>query len=270
MPELPEVETTRRGISPHLVGHTIDELRVFDRRLRWPVPRDLESRVAGQPLVSIRRRAKYLLLDLPLGSVIVHLGMSGRLQVVDNSHPRKTHDHVDWCFDHGLTLRLHDPRRFGCVLWNDSADAHPLIAHLGPEPLSDAFDAEYLYEAARGRNVALKNFIMNAKVVVGVGNIYASEALFLAGLHPLKPAKKLSRPASHRLTAAIMHVLTAAIAAGGTTLRDFFGGDGSPGYFSQELNVYGRRGEPCVTCGKPITQRGIGQRSSFYCTRCQS
>ncbi|MEL7309993.1 MAG: bifunctional DNA-formamidopyrimidine glycosylase/DNA-(apurinic or apyrimidinic site) lyase [Pseudomonadota bacterium] len=269
MPELPEVETTRRGVSPHLVGQTITELRVFDHRLRWPVPCSLADELAGQPLLNIRRRAKYLLLDVPDGSVIVHLGMSGRLQVVDSDHPRKKHDHVDWCFDHGLTLRLHDPRRFGCVLWSPSPDQHHLIAHLGPEPLSDNFDAAYLYSAARGRRVAIKNFIMDAKVVVGVGNIYASEALFLAGIHPLKPAHKLTRPGSERLTAAIKQVLTAAIAAGGTTLRDFFGGDGSPGYFSQSLNVYGRRGEPCVTCGKPISHRVIGQRASFYCTVCQ-
>lgn len=269
MPELPEVETTRRGISPHLIGKQIQRVRVFDSRLRWPVPDDLGERLNDQPLLGIRRRAKYLLLDVPGGSAIVHLGMSGRLQVVPTDHPLKKHDHVDWQFAHDLTLRLHDPRRFGCVLWSEQPESHPLLANLGPEPLSDAFDGATLYEASRARSVAVKNFIMDASVVVGVGNIYASEALFLARIHPLKAARKLSRPACDRLAAAIKQILASAIQAGGTTLRDFYGGDGSPGYFTQELNVYGRTGKPCTVCDKPVTQKIVGQRSTFYCTRCQ-
>ncbi|MEM6819215.1 MAG: bifunctional DNA-formamidopyrimidine glycosylase/DNA-(apurinic or apyrimidinic site) lyase [Pseudomonadota bacterium] len=269
MPELPEVETTRRGITPHLIGERIQTVKVFDHRLRWPVPPDLADNLEGQTLNSIRRRAKYLLLDVQGGSVIIHLGMSGRLQVVKSDHPRKKHDHVDLIFAHKHALRLHDPRRFGCVLWSEAPEQHPLLAQLGPEPLSDDFSGDTLYAASRGRRVAVKNFIMNAHVVVGVGNIYASEALFRARIHPLKPAHKLSRPACAKLADEIKVVLAAAIEAGGTTLRDFYGGDGSPGYFTQSLNVYGRTGEPCFECGKPVTQRVIGQRSSFYCTRCQ-
>ncbi|MEM9173156.1 MAG: bifunctional DNA-formamidopyrimidine glycosylase/DNA-(apurinic or apyrimidinic site) lyase [Pseudomonadota bacterium] len=269
MPELPEVETTRRGVSPHVVGREIVDVIVRQPRLRWPVPKDLKQILVGQGLSDVRRRAKYLLLDVERGSAMVHLGMSGRLQVVERQHPPRKHDHVDIVFDNALALRLHDPRRFGAVLFSATPDSHPLIAHLGPEPLSEAFDPDYLYTVSRSRKQAIKTFIMNAQVVVGVGNIYASEALFIAGIHPLRQAGKLSRPRMAKLVAAIKTVLTRAIAAGGTTLRDFYGGDGSPGYFTQELAVYGRAGERCTTCEKTVTQRVIGQRSSFYCTQCQ-
>lgn len=270
MPELPEVETTRRGVSPHIVGHRVERLIVREPRLRWPVPADLAETLEGQVVQGIRRRAKYLLLDTDPGSLIVHLGMSGRLQVVPSDHPCRKHDHIDIVFDHGYTLRFHDPRRFGSMLWSPEPLDHQLIAPLGPEPLSDAFDGDYLYERSRGRKAAIKTFIMDARIVVGVGNIYASEALFMAGIHPLRAAGRVSRQRMHALAEAIKVVLGKAIEAGGTTLRDFFGGDGSPGYFAQQLAVYGRTGEPCRTCGDTVRQRVIGQRSTFYCNRCQT
>ena len=270
MPELPEVETTRRGVSPHVVGHRIERLIVREPRLRWPVPDDLATRLEGRRINDIRRRAKYLLFDTDAGSLIVHLGMSGRLQVVPRDQRVRTHDHVDIITDNGFALRYHDPRRFGSMHWSAEPMAHPLLANLGPEPLSEAFDGDYLYERARGRRAAIKVFIMDAAVVVGVGNIYASEALYRAGIHPLRAAGRVSRPRMRALADAIKAVLAKAIEAGGTTLRDFFGGDGSPGYFAQELNVYGRGGEACPGCGADVRQRVIGQRSTFYCTRCQT
>lgn len=270
MPELPEVETTRRGVSPHIVGHKVERLIVREPRLRWPVPADLAETLEGQAVQGIRRRAKYLLMDTEPGSLIVHLGMSGRLQVVPSDHPCRKHDHVDIVFDHGYTLRFHDPRRFGSMLWSPEPLNHKLIAQLGPEPLSDDFDGDYLYERSRGRKAAIKTFIMDARIVVGVGNIYASEALFMAGIHPLRAAGRVSRQRMHALAEAIKVVLGKAIEAGGTTLRDFFGVDGSSGYFAQQLAVYGRADEPCRTCGDRVRQRVIGQRSTFYCNTCQS
>ena len=270
MPELPEVETTRRGVAPHVVGRRVERLIVREPRLRWPVPDDLAARLEGRRITDIRRRAKYLLFDTAEGSLIVHLGMSGRLQVVPADQRPRKHDHVDVVIDSGHALRFHDPRRFGSMHWSAEPMAHALLGRLGPEPLSEDFDGDYLYERARGRRAAIKVFVMDAAVVVGVGNIYASEALYRAGIHPLRAAGRVSRPRMHALAGAIKAVLASAIEAGGTTLRDFFGGDGSPGYFAQELNVYGRAGEPCPGCGKPVSQRVIGQRSTFYCTRCQA
>lgn len=270
MPELPEVETTRRGIAPHITGRSISQIVVRDARLRWPVPADLAARFTGETVERIDRRAKYLIFRTRAGSMIMHLGMSGRLQVVPVDHPVAKHDHMDVVMDSGYALRFRDPRRFGSVLYSDDPASHPLLATLGPEPLGPDFDGDHLYRASRGRRVAIKAFIMDARVVVGVGNIYASEALYLAGIHPLRAAGRVSRQRMQVLAEVIRQVLARAIDAGGTTLRDFFGGDGSPGYFSQQLNAYGRAGEPCNGCGKPITQRVIGQRSTFYCITCQT
>jgi formamidopyrimidine-DNA glycosylase len=270
MPELPEVETTRRGIAPHIEGQAVCDLIVRHHQLRWPVPRGLKQTLQGHRINSVSRRAKYLLLDFDHGTLILHLGMSGSLRIIPAGRAAEKHDHLDILFGNGKTLRLTDPRRFGAVLWTKENPAeHELLAHLGPEPLSDAFTDELLYQRSRNRHSSIKQFIMEGKVVVGVGNIYASEALFLAGINPKAIAGKVSRARYEKLTAAIKQVLTAAIAQGGTTLRDFVGGDGKPGYFAQQLNVYGREGEPCHTCGTPIKQITQGQRSSYYCPRCQ-
>lgn len=269
MPELPEVETTLQGIAPHITGKTVRGVIVRHPRLRWPVPKDLKQTLTDLQINSVRRRAKYLLLETANGTLILHLGMSGSLRILPVSTPPDTHDHMDILFD-DCCLRLRDPRRFGAVLWTrDAPEQHPLIAHLGPEPLSDAFTGEYLYRCSRNRQVPVKSFIMDGKVVVGVGNIYANESLFLSGIHPLKPCGKLSRKRFELLAENIKQVLAAAIRQGGTTLRDFQREDGRPGYFSQELQVYGKAGEPCPACGKPLSQKRIGQRSSFYCTHCQ-
>ncbi len=270
MPELPEVETTRRGIAPHVVGQRVTGVVLRQRRLRWPVPRALERELPGQVIRAVRRRGKYLLLDTDRGTAIIHLGMSGSLRIVSAASPAGRHDHVDIQFDDGCSLRLTDPRRFGALLWTTApAEDHELLAGLGPEPLSEAFDGDHLFGLARGRRVAVKNFIMNSRIVVGVGNIYANEALFMAGIHPNRAAGRVSRARYARLAAAIQAVLTASIGMGGTTLRDFVGGDGKPGYFRQTLRVYDRDGEPCHTCGAPLRGLRIGQRSSFYCTHCQ-
>ena len=269
MPELPEVETTRRGIEPHLVGRTVTELRVHEPRLRWPVP-DAVQALAGATVSAVRRRAKYLLIDVPDGSAIVHLGMSGSLRLVDPAEPRRKHDHVELVVDSGAVLRYHDPRRFGCLLWQPGREpAHALLAGLGPEPLLDDFDGETLFAATRKRNVAIKVLIMNAHVVVGVGNIYASESLFMAGIRPGRAARRITRAEAHRLSDAIKAVLNRSIVQGGTTLRDFVGGDGTPGYFAQQLFVYGRGGEPCRRCGTAVGQRVLAQRSTFWCSQCQ-
>lgn len=270
MPELPEVETTRRGIAPHIVGRTIVALTVRQRRLRWPIPQALERALPGQVIRAVRRRAKYLLLDTDAGTAIAHLGMSGSLRIVPSDQPAGKHDHVDIRFDTGFSLRLTDPRRFGALLWTTApVERHALLAELGPEPLSDDVSGDYLAGVARGRKTAVKNFIMDSHVIVGVGNIYANEALFIAGIHPQRSAGRISRERYEALAAAIKQVLAASIELGGTTLRDFVGGDGKPGYFQQTLRVYDRLGEPCRRCGAPIRGRRIGQRSSFYCLQCQ-
>lgn len=269
MPELPEVETTRRGILPYCEHQTIVQCTVRNPRLRWPVAADFSEQVVGQTIRTVTRRAKYLIFDLGRLSVLWHLGMSGSLRIATVQQPIRKHDHIDWVLSNDSILRFHDPRRFGSVVMTDDPDRHTLLYKLGPEPLSDSFTADYLYQQSRGKTVAVKNFIMNSGVVVGVGNIYASEALFMAGIHPLKAAGKVSLLAYRRLTDAIKTVLAASIEQGGTTLRDFVHGNGEPGYFKQQLRVYERAGQPCRQCEKPLTRRVIGQRSSYYCTQCQ-
>lgn len=270
MPELPEVETTRRGVQPYIEGQAITKMVVRHRGLRWPVPEGLETLVCGQTVDHVDRRAKYLLLRCDTGTLIIHLGMSGRLRVLDNDDNIGKHDHVDIYFSNGHVLRFTDPRRFGAVLWaEDDTDSHPLIAHLGPEPLSEHFDADYLYQRAKGRSSNIKSFIMNGEVVVGVGNIYANEALFLAGIHPAKAAGKISKKKMAGLVEAIKLVLDKALLAGGTTLRDFRRSDGKPGYFTQELHVYGRQNQPCLICEHPISCIRQAQRATYFCQQCQ-
>ncbi len=269
MPELPEVETTRRGIEPHLLGQRVDRVLVRDRRLRWPVPEDLDVRLSGQRIEAVERRAKYLLIKAETGTLIVHLGMSGSLRLVEAAQPVGKHDHVDILLESGQALRYTDPRRFGAMLWSEEALAHVLLASLGPEPLGEDFDGDRLYRLSRGRSMAVKPFIMDNAVVVGVGNIYASEALFAAGIDPRRPAGSISRARYLKLGEEIRRILAMAIERGGTTLRDFVGGDGKPGYFQQELFVYGRAGEFCKSCGSTLREIRLGQRASVYCSRCQ-
>lgn len=269
MPELPEVETTRRGIAPHCEGQTITRVTVRNPSLRWPVPEDLAQRLEGQIIRSVDRRAKYLFLNLDGGTVIVHLGMSGSLRVITDDTPALTHDHVELGLASGITLRFNDPRRFGCWLWTEAADHHPLIASLGPEPLSPEFNGPMLYRLSRGKQSPVKSFIMDNHVVVGVGNIYANEALFKAGIHPKRKAGRISLDRYHRLAEAIRETLSAAILMGGTTLRDFVNSDGKPGYFAQSLLVYGRTHEPCRECQTPLKEVRMNNRSTVYCPRCQ-
>ena len=269
MPELPEVETTRRGIAPYLEGVRVSRVIVRERRLRWPIPEDLDARLSGQCFVQIQRRAKYLLLKAENGTLISHLGMSGSLRLVPCGTPVAKHEHVDIEMESGLALRYTDPRRFGALLWSSDPLQHELLRNLGPEPLTDAFDGQRLYACSRGRSMAVKPFIMDNAVVVGVGNIYASEALFAAGIDPRREAGSISRARYARLADEIKRILTYAIERGGTTLRDFVGGDGLPGYFQQELFVYGRGGEFCKSCGAGLREVRLGQRSSVFCPRCQ-
>lgn len=271
MPELPEVETTCRGIEPHLVNRRVKAVIVRQPKLRWPVPEALADILEGEKLLEVSRRGKYLLLRFAVGHLLIHLGMSGNLRIVSKREDPSFHDHVDIEFTADKVLRLNDPRRFGAVLWTaEAVEAHELIAHLGPEPLSDTFTAEYLYERSRKRKQAIKTFIMDSKVVVGVGNIYANEALFAAGIRPTKAAGLVSRKKIELLAHEIKTVLAKAIKQGGTTLKDFVGGDGKPGYFQQQLQVYGRQGQPCRACKKPLKEVRLGQRSTVYCTSCQS
>ena len=269
MPELPEVETTRRGIEPHLVGQRVSRVLVRDRRLRWPIPEDLDVRLSGQRIEAVERRAKYLLIRAESGTLIVHLGMSGSLRLVDAASPAAKHEHVDILLESGQALRYTDPRRFGALLWSEDPLSHELLSKLGPEPLGGAFDGERLFQLSRGRSMAVKPFIMDNAVVVGVGNIYASEALFAAGIDPRREAGSISRVRYLKLADEIKRILAYAIERGGTTLRDFVGGDGQPGYFQQELFVYGRGGEFCKACGGTLREVKLGQRASVYCPRCQ-
>lgn len=270
VPELPEVETTRRGVAPLLESRVVRAVEVRDPRLRRPVDPALPAILTGHRLLRVARRAKYLLFEFDHGCLLVHLGMSGSLRVVARRNPRLAHDHVELDFGPDRVLRLRDPRRFGLVLWTTRDPLeHELLRALGPEPFDEAFCASYLHRRSRGRKLAVKNFIMDGKLVVGVGNIYASEALFRAGIHPLRAAGRIGRTRYAALVEHVRAVLRAAIEAGGTTLRDFVRNDGEPGYFRHDLEVYGRAGLPCMACGKPITMRVIGQRSSFYCTACQ-
>jgi formamidopyrimidine-DNA glycosylase len=270
LPELPEVETTRRGLAPYVRRRRIAALRIYEPRLRWPVARDLPRKVAGERIVCVGRRAKYLLLGLESGTLLLHLGMSGNLRAVPADTPRLAHDHFDLVLDSGLALRFNDPRRFGSLLYaRGDPHAHPRLAGLGPEPLAAAFDANYLFRITRGRRVAVKQLLMNGRVVVGVGNIYASEALFRARIRPQRQSRTLSRVDAARLVRAVRAVLRQAIRAGGTTLRDYLGADGAPGYFRQRLYVYERSGRRCRRCGTPVRALTQGQRSTYYCPSCQ-
>ena len=269
MPELTEVETSRRGIAPWVEGQTVSEVIVRDRRLRWPVPTDIDQLLPGQKIRSLSRRAKYLLFETDAGTVMLHLGMSGSVHIIDADEPAAKHDHVDIRLESGKALRFRDPRRFGSLLWARDAYEHDLLRNLGPEPLSAEFDGDYLWQKARGRRVSIKQFIMNASVVVGVGNIYASEVLFLSGIHPKRRAGRISVNRMTLLATTIKSVLKRAIEAGGTTLKDFYGGDGEPGYFQQQLEVYGRGEESCNRCKNEISLIVLGQRSTFYCKHCQ-
>jgi formamidopyrimidine-DNA glycosylase len=270
VPELPEVETVRRGVEPYVLQRRIDSAVVREPRLRWPVPPDFAGFITGRTVRGLQRRGKYLLFDLGGDRLLIHLGMSGRLLVLPRALPPRTHDHVDLQLDNGVLLRFHDPRRFGAILpWREQQPSHPLLADLGPEPLSEAFSGDYLFARSRGRSAPLKSFIMDGRIVVGVGNIYAAESLFLAGLRPQRAAGRVSRRQFEALADAIRRVLTLAIERGGTTLRDFAGATGEAGYFQQELMVYGRDGEACRRCGGIIRRVVIGQRASCYCPACQ-
>ncbi len=289
MPELPEVETTRRALAPHLEGRRVAAVTLRRPDLRWPIPAEVADLLPGQRIDAVRRRAKYLLLDTAVGSALLHLGMSGSLRVLPAKTPVGMHDHVDIVLDGrvldgrvlddvarrrgarnvGQVLRFNDPRRFGCLLWQPVGTTHELLQGLGPEPLSDAFDGDYLFARSRGRKAPVKVFLMDQRIVVGVGNIYVAEALFAAGISPLRAAGSISRERYRLLADAIRRILLHAITRGGTTLRDFLSPDGAPGYFEQELSAYGREGEPCPNCGRALRHGWIGQRATVWCTRCQ-
>lgn len=286
MPELPEVETTRAALAPHLLGRRIVATTLRRGDLRWPIAPEVSTLLPGQAIEGVRRRAKYLLLDTAAGSALLHLGMSGSLRVLPADTPLRAHDHVDFLLQErtaahpgaGTVLRFNDPRRFGCLLWQPPGQVHPLLEGLGPEPLPVAgmaadegvrFGGDHLFTMSRGRRAPVKSFLMDQRVVVGVGNIYAAEALFAAGISPLRPAGRVSRARYGALAEAVTTTLSRAIARGGTTLRDFISPDGAPGYFEQELFAYGRGGEPCRQCAGPLRQALIGQRASVWCPRCQ-
>jgi formamidopyrimidine-DNA glycosylase len=279
VPELPEVETIRRGIEPHVVGRAIENVIVRDRRLRWPIIKGFEKKLAGRRIGAVDRRGKYLLLDLgaPAGAaggnhdrVILHLGMTGNLALFEGERAVRKHDHLDLRLSGGLTLRFNDPRRFGAALWwPASHPTHLLLKHMGPEPFAPEFSADYLARLARKRSAPVKNFLMDGRIVVGVGNIYAVEALYRAGIRPMRQAGRVTRAEYAKLVEAVRAVLNDAIAAGGTTFRDFRDSNGEPGYFVQKLFVYDRAGQPCRRCKTPIKRLVIGQRSSYYCPKCQ-
>ncbi|MGZ5001005.1 MAG: bifunctional DNA-formamidopyrimidine glycosylase/DNA-(apurinic or apyrimidinic site) lyase [Methylomonas sp.] len=286
MPELPEVETSRRGIAPHIEGKIFKAVVIRQPQLRWPVPDSLAVLLPGLKLDSVGRRGKYLLLKTSQGTLILHLGMSGNLRITVPEQAPGKHDHVDFIFDNDCMdaggrampgasaadtlLRLNDQRKFGAVLWcENDVMKHPLLAQLGPEPLSDAFNGDYLMQRAARRNLPVKSLLMDSHIVVGVGNIYASESLFMAGILPTRPAGKISLQECRRLAESVKTVLQQAIDQGGTTLRDFTNAEGKPGYFKQALRVYGRAGQPCLTCAEPVQQTRIGQRSSYFCMICQ-
>ena len=270
MPELPEVETSRRGITPHILKQAVNQVIIRQKQLRWTVPSSICKILPSQIIQQVDRRGKYILLKTQAGTLILHLGMSGSLRILPHDSPAEKHDHFDILFDNGKLLRLRDPRRFGAVLWTAKDPLqHKLLENLGPEPLSNAFDTDYLYSKSRNRKVAIKTFIMNSHIVVGVGNIYASESLFLAGIHPGRSAHNISRQRYQRLVDSIKHILQQAIQQGGTTLRDFTHENGKPGYFQQTLSVYGKTSQPCLRCGTLIKQITQAQRSSYYCPHCQ-
>jgi formamidopyrimidine-DNA glycosylase len=268
MPELPEVEVSRLGISPHLIGRTLEQVVVRQRQLRWPVPDEVLA-IRHQAILGVSRRAKYLLVHLPEGDVLIHLGMSGNLKWLPVTTPAGKHDHVDWVLDDGTVLRLNDTRRFGAVLWQAKGTVHPMLAALGPEPLTDAFSPELLFASCQKRSSAIKLVLMDNHVVVGVGNIYANEALFKARILPTRPARDLTLAECAVLVRVIQQTLAFAIEQGGTTLKDFSQVDGKPGYFKQELLVYGRAGQPCQLCQRELTEIRLGQRSTVFCHHCQ-
>jgi formamidopyrimidine-DNA glycosylase len=269
MPELPEVETTRAGLAPHLIGRTVTGVTLRRKALRWKIPPAIAQQLPGQRILAVRRRAKYLLLDTEPGSALLHLGMTGVLRVLPPDTPVGTHDHVDVGLDSGRVLRFTDPRRFGCLLWQAAGTTHELLVDLGPEPLSGAFDGDYLFDRSRGRSAAVKTFLMDQRIVVGVGNIYAAEALFRAGIAPQRAAGRVSRERYARLAQAVKDVLAYAITRGGTTLRDFLSPDSEPGYFETELLAYGREGEPCTVCARPLKGAMLGGRATVWCGHCQ-
>lgn len=268
MPELPEIEVSRMGISPHLTDQKIKQIVIRQSKLRWPVSKELKT-LSGVRIERVSRRAKYLLLETELGSIVVHLGMSGSLRVLEQGVEHGKHDHVDLLLSNGKLLRYNDPRRFGSWLWIPKGESLSILDNLGPEPLSDLFNTDYLVPLASKRRVPVKQFVMDNKVVVGVGNIYANESLFNARIHPLRPANSLSYQEWQLLVEQIKLVLAKAIQQGGTTLNDFEQPDGKPGYFAQELQVYGKAGEACPECGEPIQQKMVGQRNTFWCDHCQ-
>jgi formamidopyrimidine-DNA glycosylase len=271
MPELPEVETSRRGIEPYLVGETIAQIHLHHQHLRWPIPQNIPEHFKDQIIRAVLRRGKYLLLITDVGSLILHLGMSGSLRIVSPTLPLKKHDHVELICANGFSLRFNDPRRFGCLLYTvEDPLQHTLLKTLGVEPLSTAFNTDYLFKKTRNKHVAIKQLIMNSKIVVGVGNIYANEALFKAGISPLTAAGQLTRAACQQLTRAIKTILNKAITVGGTTLKNFNQADGKPGYFKQKLQVYGRANQPCLQCEKPLTLIQLGGRQTVYCVDCQA
>ena len=269
MPELPEVETTRRGIAPFCECIQVAAVTVYNSKLRWPVPDDLAAHLEQQEILEVTRRAKYLLLRFNRGTLIIHLGMSGSLRVITDDAPLQRHDHIELTLATGVRLRYNDPRRFGCWLWTQDPENHPLLKNLGPEPLAPEFTGHYLHTQAKNRKVAVKSFIMNGHIVVGVGNIYANEALFSAGIHPQRPAGNISLARYNQLANHIRDTLSAAIEMGGTTLRDFVNSDGKPGYFAQSLRAYGRGGKPCVTCTSTLKEVRMSQRTTVYCPKCQ-
>ena len=269
MPELPEVETTRRGLAPHMEGRRITTVTLRRPDLRWPIPREITALLPQQKILAVRRRAKYLLVDTEPGSALLHLGMSGMLRVLPAATPIAAHDHVDIALDSGCVLRFTDPRRFGCLLWQPAGETHSLLRELGPEPLSDHFDGDFLFALSRKRKAPVKTFLMDQSIVVGVGNIYAAEALFRAGIAPTRAAGSVSRERYARLALAVKEILAQAILRGGTTLRDFLNADGAPGYFAQELFVYGREGELCKVCGRRLRGDRLGNRATAWCGHCQ-
>lgn len=270
MPELPEVETTRRGIAPYIEGQTVRRVIIRQPRLRWPVPENLDQILKGRRIQVVSRRAKYLLLATDAGTLLLHLGMSGSLRIIANGQIAGKHDHIDFIFDDNIILRFNDPRRFGAVLWTTApAEQHPLLKSLGPEPLLADFSGDLLYKLSRNKKMAVKSFIMDSHIVVGVGNIYANEALFMAGIHPARQAGKIALSRYQKLADCIRMILHQAIAQGGTTLRDFVNEAGKPGYFQQQLNVYGRTGLPCPRCRQALKEIRLSNRSTVFCGDCQ-
>ena len=270
MPELPEVETTRRGIEPHILHQEINKVILREKKLRWPVPAKLPEVLNGEKVRSVKRRAKYLLIDMGSGTLMIHLGMSGSLRIVSVSDQAEKHDHADFQFSNGVVLRYRDPRKFGSILWFEKdSEQHPLLRDLGPEPLTEMFNSEELFSFSRKRKVPIKNYIMDSHVVVGVGNIYANEALFKAGIRPTRQAGTLSLAKYILLVDAIKTILAEAIQVGGTTLKDFTGSDGEPGYFKQSLAVYGRAGQLCLKCSTTLKEMRQGQRPTVFCSKCQ-